>query len=123
MPRSTPAVLLALIAAPVLARDTPVPPVTPVGEAVPCVSIVGLRSEVRSDRVIDFTAGRRAWRNTLPASCPALGFERRFSYATSLSQLCSSDIITVLQGPGIQPGASCGLGKFQPIARPERPHR
>jgi hypothetical protein len=34
-----------------------------------------------------------------------------------LSQLCSTDIITVLMmgGPGLMRGASCGLGKFQPV--------
>ena len=118
MPRLALAVTLALAAAPVLARDEAVPAAVPAGPVVDCISIVGLRSQVRSDDVIDFTAGRRTWRNTLPAGgCPSLGFERRFAYATSLSQLCSSDIITVLQGPGIRRGASCGLGKFQPIER------
>src|SRR3546814_8937124 len=32
-------------------------------------------------------------RNTLPQSCPQLGFERAFSYKTSLSQLCNVDKI------------------------------
>jgi hypothetical protein len=46
-----------------------------------------------------------------------LGYQRAFSYATSISQLCSLDIITVfVQGnPSLQ-GASCGLGPFTPIA-------
>jgi hypothetical protein len=51
----------------------------------------------------------------LPQACPQLGFEQRFTYSTSLSQLCAQDIITVLQGPGISRGASCGLAPFQPI--------
>jgi hypothetical protein len=65
---------------------------------------------------------RKIYRNTLPNSCPTLGFEKRFSYRTSLSQLCSVDIITVLYnvGSSLQPGASCGLGKFQPMERPAR---
>ncbi|MES2337784.1 MAG: hypothetical protein V4537_06805 [Pseudomonadota bacterium] len=109
------ALLLAIAAAPVLARDGAVPAATPVGEAVDCIPTVGMRSHVRSDRVIDFVAGRNVYRNTLPDACPSLGFEARFSYRLNTSRLCSVDIITVLQGPGIAPGASCGLGKFQPV--------
>ena len=89
------------------------------GKAVDCVPLTQLReSRVRSDQVIDFrTSGKKWYRNTLPYSCPSLGFEERFSYKTSLSQLCSTDIITVLYttGGGLDRGASCGLGKFQPV--------
>ena len=89
------------------------------GAAVDCIPIVQIReSRVRNDQVIDFRSNGKKWyRNTLPYSCPSLGFEERFSYKTSLSQLCSTDIITVLQsaGGGLTPGASCGLGKFQPV--------
>lgn len=89
------------------------------GAAVDCIPIVQIReSRVRSDQVIDFRSNGKKWyRNTLPYSCPSLGFEERFSYKTSLSQLCSTDIITVLQTAGgrLTPGASCGLGKFQPV--------
>ncbi len=73
-------------------------------------------SLVRNDRVIDFhISGDRYYRVTLPQSCSGLGSERRFTYSTSLSQLCSTDIITVLyQSPPMR-GASCGLGEFQPV--------
>ena len=106
--------LLTLAAAP--ARDR-VPPATPVGKPVSCLSIAGLReSRVRDDRTIDFyTAGRRVYRVTLPRSCPELGLEQRFAYETSLSQLCSTDIITVLRSTPISRGASCGLAPFQPV--------
>jgi hypothetical protein len=89
----------------------------PVGKAESCIPLHTIRNtRVRSDSVIDFyTHGRKVYRNTLPHSCPQLGFEERFSYQTSLSQLCSTDIITVLTGPGISRGASCGLGQFQPV--------
>jgi hypothetical protein len=96
-----------------------VPAATETGAPISCVNITQIReSRVRSDQVIDFKVGGNKWyRNTLPYSCPSLGFEERFSYRTSLSQLCSVDIITVLQSFGGQlgPGASCGLGKFQPV--------
>ena len=89
------------------------------GAAVDCIPIVQIReSRVRNDQVIDFrSSGKKWYRNTLPYSCPSLGFEERFSYKTSLSQLCSTDIITVLYTTGgrLDPGASCGLGKFQPV--------
>ncbi|SCW82945.1 hypothetical protein SAMN02927924_03194 [Sphingobium faniae] len=93
----------------------------PAGDPVDCIQIVQIRnSDVRDDQTIDFvTNGGKIYRNTLPNSCPSLGFEKRFAYATSLSQLCSVDIITVLQsgGPGLMRGASCGLGKFQPMQK------
>ena len=92
------------------------------GEAKTCVGINQLRrSIVRSDRVIDWESnGRQMYRTVLAQPCPQLGFEQRFTYATSITQLCAQDIITVLQGPGVQPGASCGLAPFQPITPPPR---
>lgn len=100
-----------------------VPAATPIGEARSCVPITQIReSRVRSDQVIDFVMrGGEAYRVTLPRRCPQLGFEQRFAYATSLSQLCRQDIITVLyQAPNLQRGASCGLAPFQPVRLAER---
>ncbi len=88
------------------------------GPARSCVPLMSIRnSRVLSDRVIDFGNGSRStYRVVLPQRCPQLGFEQRFTYATSLNQLCAQDIITVLQGstPPMR-GASCGLAPFQPI--------
>ena len=95
-----------------------VPAATPAGPAVSCIPLVGIReSQVRDDWTIDFrTAGNRWYRNTLPYRCNGLGFERAFSYATSLSQLCNTDIITVIAtGGGGGSRGSCGLGSFQPV--------
>jgi hypothetical protein len=102
------------------ARDrNAVPDATPVGDPVDCVQLTNIRStQVHGDSTIDFHMnGGKVYRNTLPNSCPSLGFEERFSYKTSLSQLCSVDIIRVLQSYGghLQEGAGCGLGKFQPV--------
>ncbi len=111
-------VALIMTATAATARDRSTPPeATPVGDAVDCVQLRNIRStRVYGDSTIDFDlGGGRVYRNTLPNSCPSLGFEERFLYKTSLSQLCSVDIITVLQSPGLSQGASCGLGKFQPI--------
>jgi hypothetical protein len=57
-------------------------------------------------------------RNNLPQRCPDLKSQDRFMYRVSLPSLCDVDVITVLNniGPGFMPGASCGLGKFQPIS-------
>ncbi len=99
------------------ARTRGVPPVTPDGKSESCIPLTNIReTRVRSDQVIDFYMnGHKVYRNTLPNSCPQLGFEQRFSYETSLSQLCSTDIITVLYSSPPMRGASCGLGEFQPV--------
>ena len=90
----------------------------PAGPPVDCVPLASIRStHVRDDRTIDFEMRNGdVYRNTLPYECPSLGFDESFSYETSLTQLCAVDIITVLHRTGgIRRGASCGLGKFQPI--------
>jgi hypothetical protein len=94
-----------------------IPIATPVGAPVNCISSSRIReTHVHGDRTIDFIMNnRKVYRNTLPNSCPSLGFEERFLYKTQTSELCSVDIITVLQSPGLSRGASCGLGQFQPV--------
>ena len=123
--RSLPLVILASLlatgSAAIAGHEPKAPPeARETGKAVDCVSLTQLReSRVRSDQVIDFrTSGKKWYRNTLPYSCPSLGFEERFSYKTSLSQLCSTDIITVfhtaggaIRWPGVlQRLALCALG-------------
>lgn len=109
----------ALVAGPAIAKKREMPVATTTGAAVDCITISQIReSRVRSDTVIDFRTGGNKWyRNTLPNSCPSLGFEERFSYRTSLNQLCAVDTIAVLQtfGGHLQEGPRCGLGKFQPV--------
>ena len=102
------------------ARGKDVPAVRVVGEPVNCIPLQSIReSRVRDDWTIDFrTDGNRWYRNTLPNRCNGLGFDRTFTYATSLSQVCNVDIITVLTnmgGPGLMPRGSCGLGQFTPV--------
>ena len=110
------AIAVLAIAAPVAARDKGVPVASPTGAAVDCIQLNQIRqTHVRSDRVIDFElSGKRLFRNTLSGACPALGFEERFTYSVSTAELCSVDTITVLQSNGTR-GATCGLGKFQPV--------
>ncbi len=86
-----------------------------------CVQLQSIReTRVVDDKTIDFyMRDGRVLRNNLPGSCPQLGFERAFSYSTSINQLCNVDIITVIQqSAGISRGASCGLGMFTPITPP-----
>ena len=108
-------------------RADRVPAAVPAGAPVSCIPLTAIReTQVRDDRTIDFVMrGRRppAYRVVLPYACPEFGFERRFAYTTSLSQLCSSDIITVLRTGPLMRGASCGLAPFQPVTldRDRRP--
>ena len=100
-----------------VAPMSPIAGTTAVKPPSSCVELSRIReTRVVDDRTIDFVMNdRQVLRNTLPFSCPQLGFERAFTYSTSLSRLCSVDIITVLvQGGGIRRGASCGLGSFVP---------
>ena len=95
------------------------PVATPVGPPVNCIPLSAAReSQVRDDWTIDFrTGGKRWYRTVLPYRCNSLGFDRAFTYQTSLSVLCSTDIITVFaqNGGGGGPRGSCGLGQFQPV--------
>jgi hypothetical protein len=96
-----------------------VPAATVLGEGQNCIDRSQIRqSVVRSDRVIDFEmVGSRVYRSTLPTRCPALGIERAITYETSINQLCTQDIVYVLQNLGgrLQRGAGCGLGPFVPV--------
>lgn len=92
-----------------------------VGEAKDCVFTQHIRNtRVHDDQTIDFIMlNGDIYRNTLPYRCSRLGFEEAFSYKSSTSQLCSVDIISVLDrtGGGLSRGASCGLGKFQKMTK------
>ena len=107
-----------LVAAPAIAKDA-IPAATPVGKPVDCIR--GERwlkeTRVRSDDVIDFyTTNNKVYRNTLPMSCPQLGFEQRFLHVVrGIDQYCSVDVITVITEPNFTHGATCGLGKFQEV--------
>lgn len=100
------------------------PPVAPAAQAVGPAQNCLQRSyfsetRVRDDRTIDFIsgAGGRAWRVTLPNRCIGLRAANTFTYETSLSQLCSTDIIYPLHqtGGSYQRGPGCGLGPFVPV--------
>ncbi len=92
-----------------------------IGEPESCISRSRIRStDVIDDQTIDFKMSNGdIYRNNLPNKCSGLGFEEAFSYKTSTNQLCSVDIIHVLdQTAGrIETRGACGLGKFQKIEK------
>jgi hypothetical protein len=92
------------------------PAATVTGEPVSCIDASRIdNTRVWDDATIDFEMlNNTTYRNTLPVSCPSLGFEERFGYKLSTGHLCSGDIIHVLYSDGRE-GAACGLGKFVPV--------
>lgn len=108
-----------LLASTAYAKSEPdvVPAATPIGKPISCLRLTDI-SETRfhGDQVIDFVVlGGKVYRNTLPYACPSLGFEQRYIHKSFGGDICSLDLITVLQSPGLSHGATCGLGEFQPV--------
>jgi hypothetical protein len=100
------------------ARPAVTPAATIVGKPESCVPLSQLgETRIRDDWTIDFIGNGRVWRNALTGRCPGLNSNRRFTYETSLSQLCSTDIIYVLETAAgdLHRGAACGLGQFMPV--------
>jgi len=89
------------------------------GEGISCINRSQVRASlVRSDTVIDFEMqGGKTYRNTLKGSCPGLGWNRAIIYESSIDQLCTPQIVYVLQNIGGVPqrGAGCSLGAFVPV--------
>ena len=77
---------------------------------------------VDNQNILFYTYTRKVYINHLPHTCTDLTMGDTFKYATSQSQLCNVDTITVLHetGSGWIPGASCGLGMFEPTTDPEK---
>jgi hypothetical protein len=96
-----------------------IPPARVTGPPVNCIRLAQFSdTRVRDDHTIDFLRNsRQGWRNSLPQGCSGLRSANAFSYKVSTGELCSVDIITVLDnvGGGLQRGGSCGLGQFVPI--------
>lgn len=100
-------------------RPVVAPAAEVIGEPVSCIPLHQINQTlIRDDWTIDFVgAGGKAWRNTLTSRCPTLKSEDAITYETSLSQLCSTDIVYVLRhvGGGLDRGPACSLGKFVPV--------
>ena len=104
------------------ADDGGEPEIQPEG-AVGCISLSRLdRTKVVDDSTILFyMLGPDVYVNKLRHKCPGLARTDAISYRTSLSRLCTVDIITGLRqsGGGFFPAARCGLGMFVPISEME----
>ena len=92
-------------------------------EAEHCIPISRIQSTdiVDDKRILFYMRGDDVYLNELPHKCPGLKFEETIMYRSSVGQLCDMDIVTVMMDVafGFQPGASCGLGMFQPISEDE----
>jgi hypothetical protein len=99
------------------------PAVQVLGEPVNCILISRIRNtRVHDDFTIDFhMTGGDVFRNTLPNRCPQLGFEERFAYEASTGNLCSVDMISVIQAGAVGRGPRCQLGQFVPVKLVETP--
>jgi hypothetical protein len=93
------------------------------GKPVNCIALnrVERTSVVDDDTILFYLNGRDVYRNDLPHRCPTLASEDTFMYRVTTTQLCSVDVITVLENIGsrFMPGPSCGLGAFTPISTEE----
>jgi hypothetical protein len=84
-----------------------------------CVSLAAIRKTriVDDQTIIFYMRGDNIFINRLPRKCNGLKRGDGYSYETSLTQLCNTDIIRVLQrfgGALPRPQNACGLGFFQP---------
>jgi hypothetical protein len=93
-------------------------------KSVSCINLRDIDStDVQDDKTIIFKMhGRKYYKNDLGSRCNGLGFAKAFSMKTQSSQLCSIDIIRVLNNYGgeLQEGAGCGLGKFVEYTPPPK---
>lgn len=89
------------------------------GDVQRCVSLSRIdRTEVVDDGTVLFhMRNGDVYRNVLPHACPTLKSRDQFAYRVNASQLCRSDVITVLDRNvlGFVPGPSCTLGSFEAV--------
>lgn len=79
-------------------------------------------TEVLNDHQILFqTLGHQYYVNNLPYPCPGLRHDSALLFRTSIDLICDVDVVTAVDqlGWGLQPRASCGLGKFEPVDKGE----
>lgn len=89
------------------------------GPEVTCINRNQIRgTNIPDNQTINFEMNnRRMFVNRLPNACPGLAANRTFTINSRTTQVCSANSITILNGPGGQRGATCGLGRFQPVRR------
>jgi hypothetical protein len=74
------------------------------------------RTEVVDDQsILFFMRGGQIYRAMLPNACTGLDREQRFAYQVRGAQLCSTDMITVLERASLgSTGMTCRIGLFHP---------
>ncbi len=91
------------------------------GKPVSCIPLTNLGPSQTVDRTaIIYGQGRTLYLNRLPNGCPGL---THFTYPvvkTSLSELCSADILTIVDQGSHMTMGSCGLGEFVPYTKPAK---
>src|SRR5262245_22784664 len=84
-----------------------------------CVALSSIdRTEIVDDGTVLFhMRNGDVYRNVLRHECPTLKSRDQFAYRVNAAQLCSSDLITVLDRNvfGFTPGPSCSLGSFEAV--------
>jgi hypothetical protein len=78
------------------------------------------RTEVIDDlNILFYMRGSTVYHNILPRRCKGLAREDRFSYKSSIGQLCRRDMIRVLYNDpfGLSEGNACQLGAFHKITK------
>lgn len=88
------------------------------GEMKSCVS----PSRIRHTRVVDNEhiifemRGSKVYLNTLPRSCPRLGYHKSIKYTVRAGSLCRNDIFEVFDSAGLI-GTSCTFGEFEKLEK------
>jgi hypothetical protein len=109
-----------MLVAAALAAVTPLAPAAERSvEPERCLQLSRVDStEVLNNRQILFrTRAREYFVNNLPHPCPGLRRGSTLMFRTSIDLVCDVDVVTVVEsmGWGMRPGASCGLGRFEPV--------
>lgn len=92
------------------------------GNKKACVRLRSIKSTViLDDQTILFKMrGKKSYVNKMHRKCSGLKRNDAFSYKVSGSQLCSVDMITILDTAIMQEWGSCGLGDFHEIIKLEK---
>lgn len=96
---------------------------TRTGTLQPCVPLGNIKStKVLDDSsILFYMNGGTAYLNELPDRCGPLGRYKSITYSTSLSKLCNTDVIDVIDaGSSVPKLGTCGLGQFETLAESKR---
>jgi Family of unknown function (DUF6491) len=84
-------------------------------------------SNIKSTKILDdssilfYMNNGTAYLNELPDRCGPLNRYRSITYTTSLSKLCNTDVIDVIDaGSPVPKLGTCGLGQFELLAESKR---